>query len=474
MVMRPIQDIDHFAYLSKGEHQRAPTTAQQQLKRFFFLRLRVGTKPQFLKNYALFLRIFTMLKMRQFQTTTALLLMLGMGAGTLSPLITPAPVVAQTQTQFTDVSSNYWASQFIISLAERDIIAGFPDGTFRPDEPVTRAQYAAMVRKAFNLTNIRSSTNFVDVPANYWATAAIDNAYRMGFLSGYPNNVFQPNQNIPRAQVLVSLANGLNYEATTVASADVYRDSQSIPSYATASIAAATEQRLVVNYPDIEVLRPNQTATRADVAAFIYQALASRNQVATVQSPYIVQTRTTTTTSQSSVAAGTTISVDHADGDKIVILPDETLPLTLQVSEAVTNRQGQILIPRNSQIIGELRPATAGSQRGSQFVAQTLVLENGRRLDLQAQSRIITTTETIRRGASVGEIFAGAVLGSGASTAVASVTGDDEPQTWEVLTGTVAGAIGGLVLGRERVEVISVNPDNDLMLTVSQTLALSE
>ncbi|MBE9067507.1 S-layer homology domain-containing protein [Leptolyngbya cf. ectocarpi LEGE 11479] len=415
-----------------------------------------------------------MLTMRRFQSTTALLIALGMGAGAIAPLVTPAPVIAQTQTQFSDVSSNYWASQFITSLAERNIIAGFPDGTFRPNEPVTRAQYAAIVRQAFSQTTIRSSTTFVDVPANFWATSAIDTAYRMGFLSGYPDNTFQPNQNIPRAQVLVSLANGLNYQASTVASADVYSDSRAIPSYATASIAAATEQQLVVNYPNVQVLRPNQTATRADVAAFIYQALASQNQVATIQSPYIVQTRTTTTATQSTVTAGTNIAVSYPDGDKIVLLPDETLPLTLQVAEAVRNSQGQVLIPRNSQIIGELRPATIGNQKGSQFVAQTLVLASGQRLSLQAQSGVITTTETIRRGSSIGEIFAGAVLGSGAAAAVASVTGDDEIQTWEVLTGTVAGAIGGLILGRERTEVISIDPISNLALTVGQALVLPQ
>ncbi len=415
-----------------------------------------------------------MLMMRRLQTTTALLIALSLGAGTLSPLITPAPVVAQTQIQFTDVSSSHWASQFIISLAERDIIAGFPDGSFRPDEPVTRAQYAAMVRKAFSKSYVRSSTTFVDVSTNFWAAGAIDEAYRMGFLSGYPNNVFAPNQNIPRTQVLVSLANGLDYQATTLASADVYRDSQAIPSYATASIAAATEQQMVVNYPDVQVLRPNQTATRADVAAFIYQALASQNQVAVVQSPYIVQVGRTPTTAPSSITAGTTIPVTYTDGDEIVLLPDETLPLTLQVAEAIRDSRGQVLIPRNSEIIGELRPITVGGQQGTQFVAQTLVLESGRRLDLQAQSSVITTTETIRRGASVGEVFAGAVLGSGAAAAIGSVTGDDEIQTWEVLTGTVAGAIGGLVLGRERVEVISVDPDNDLTLTVNQTLVFPE
>jgi len=105
----------------------------------------------------------------RWKSGTALLLALGLGVSTVSPLVTAAPVIAQTQTQaqFSDVPSSHWASEFIISLAARDIIAGFPDGTFRPEEPVTRAQYAAMLRSAFNEAGVRGATNFVDVPANY-------------------------------------------------------------------------------------------------------------------------------------------------------------------------------------------------------------------------------------------------------------------------------------------------------------------
>jgi hypothetical protein len=85
------------------------------------------------------------------QSGTALLLALGLGAGAITPIVAAAPVIAQThtQTQFSDVPSGHWAREFITTLADRGIIAGFPDGTFRPNEPVTRAQYAAMVRSAF-------------------------------------------------------------------------------------------------------------------------------------------------------------------------------------------------------------------------------------------------------------------------------------------------------------------------------------
>lgn len=398
---------------------------------------------------------------------TALLLALGLSVSAVAPVITAAPVIAQTQTQsqFTDVSASYWARDFIAPLAARGIIAGFPDGTFRPNEPVTRAQFAAMVRQAFNQSSVRGATSFVDVPPNYWAAAAIGEANMMGFLSGYPGNVFRPDENIPRAQVLVSLANGLNYTASSQNSVQIYRDAAQIPDYAVASLAAATERRLVVNYPDVQALRPNQVATRADVAAFIYQALASRNQVATVNSPYIVGQQVAV---QANVPAGTVLSVDY-ESDKVVVLPDETAALTLNVAQAVTDSSGRVLIPAGSQVVGELRPSGSGSQ----FVAQELVLVGGQRLAINASSQTVTTTETIRQGATLGETLAGAILGSGAAAAISRTTGDQNVGALEVLAGTATGATLGRIFGRNRVDVIAINPSRDLSLTINAPLMLS-
>ncbi|WOD38979.1 S-layer homology domain-containing protein [Nodosilinea sp. E11] len=398
----------------------------------------------------------------------ALMLALGLTVGAFAPVISAAPVIAQTQpqTQFADVPAGHWAYQFINNLAARDVIAGFPDGTFRPDEPVTRAQYAAMLRRAFNRASVRGATAFVDVPPNYWAAAAIREADTMGFLSGYPGNVFQPDQNIPRAQVLVSLANGLNYTASNPDSIRVYRDSATIPAYAVASLAAATEQRMVVNYPDVQVLRPNQTATRAEVAAFIYQALASQNQVATVNSPFIVGQQVAV---QPNLPAGTSLTMAYDQGDKVVVLPGETAALTLTVTQAATDGTGRVLVPAGSRVVGELRP----SGNGSQFVAQQLVLPNGQSLAINATSQTVTTTETIRQGASFGQTLAGAVLGSGAAAAIARTTGDQSVGTLEVLAGAATGATAARIFGRDRVDVIAINPSRDLTLTVNETLLLS-
>ncbi|WP_442948740.1 S-layer homology domain-containing protein [Nostoc sp.] len=208
----------------------------------------------------------------------------------------PQSLAQTAETTFSDVSSNYWAAQFIQQLAQRDIIAGFPDGSFRPEESVTRAQFAAMVNKAFQKAQQRQVINFTDVPSNYWASSAIGQAYTIGFLSGYPGNRFEPNQAIPREQVLVSLANGLAYSpiGNTESTLQYFNDASNIASYARSPIAAATEKQIVVNYPNVKFLNPTATATRAQVAAFIYQALVSSNQVSAINSPYVVVVGSTT------------------------------------------------------------------------------------------------------------------------------------------------------------------------------------
>jgi parallel beta-helix repeat protein len=208
-----------------------------------------------------------------------------------SPITSPTtPTAPTTQVAFKDVPNNYWAQTFIQELASRNIIKGFPDGSFRPNDPVTRAQFAALLSQAMNKSTIRSSANFTDVASNYWAATAIQKAYTTGFMSGYSATTFRPNENISRVQILVSLVNGLGYAptkpiATTLQS---YLDANTIPAYARNSVGAATENRMVVNYPNLKLLNPNQPASRAEVAAFIYQALVRSGQLKSISSPYIV------------------------------------------------------------------------------------------------------------------------------------------------------------------------------------------
>ncbi|MBD2089417.1 DUF1565 domain-containing protein [Microcoleus sp. FACHB-1515] len=188
---------------------------------------------------------------------------------------------------FRDVAGN-WAEGYITALAERGVISGFPNGTFRPNDPVTRAQFAAIVNQAFSPQPKRGVVNFQDVAPNFWGRSAIQTAYRGGFLTGYPGQIFRPDERIPRVQVLVSLVSGLELSSESFVNLDRFQDNAEIPTWARGSIAAATQRSIIVNYPNVAQLEPNRTATRAEVAAFVYQALVSTGQVQPLPSPYVV------------------------------------------------------------------------------------------------------------------------------------------------------------------------------------------
>lgn len=194
------------------------------------------------------------------------------------------------QVGFSDVSTNYWAKDFIAELASMEILEGFPDGTFRPDAPVTRAQFAAMLRKAFAKGKIRQAIAFKDVSTQYWAYNAISEVYQMGFLNAVIGKDFNPSQSLSRVDILVALARGLNYQSSgsTDTILSVYSDATSIRSEYRSLIAALTQRGIVVNYPNVNLLNVERVATRSEVSALLYQALSSTGQVANISSQYVV------------------------------------------------------------------------------------------------------------------------------------------------------------------------------------------
>ena len=396
---------------------------------------------------------------------TSVLLTLGFITGITAPMLAPAPSFAQTS--FSDVNNNYWAKDFIQDLSARGIIKGFPDGSFRPDAPVTRAEFAAMVRSV-NKVKTRAAARFVDVSSNFWARGAIADAYEMGWLSGYPGNVFRPAQQIPRVQVVVALNNGLGYEPTCNFQ-DVlsyYNDAAEIQSYAVKSVAAATERQLVISYPNPKSLKPNQSATRAEVAAFIYQVLVNTNQAKAMNSPYIAKVDVSQNVAIK-IPSGATIPVEYTK-DKILLGPNDKSPITLTVASDLMGSNGKVLIPEGSKVSGELRSTSAGVQ----FVAQELSIINGSRVPLNATSQLITKKETVTKGVNVGNLIKNTALGAAAAAAIAGVTGDRAIATEEVLGGAGVGGLIGVFLGRDKVDLYVVNPDTDLNLQLGSDLVV--
>ena len=118
--------------------------------------------------------------------------------------------------------------------------------------------------------------------------ARIARANRVGFLAGYPDSTFRPEQNLTRVQAIVSLVNGLQLGGGNPNSLSVYVDRAQIPSFATDEIATATERKIVVNYPAREKFSPAHDITRGEISALIYQTLVATNRTEPINSPYIV------------------------------------------------------------------------------------------------------------------------------------------------------------------------------------------
>lgn len=194
---------------------------------------------------------------------------------------TPPSGATRPITGFSDVPSDFWAGAYIGELARRNILGGFQDGTFKPNEPITRAQFASLLGKAFGKPRVRQGLEFRDIPDNYWARSSIDDAIQTGFMSGYSDGEFRPDQQIPLHQLQVALASGLKLQpqAPIPQTLAKFEDANGLPKWSQEKVAAAIESGLVTGYPSPQTLTPNRSATRADATALIYQALVKEGQI---------------------------------------------------------------------------------------------------------------------------------------------------------------------------------------------------
>jgi hypothetical protein len=180
---------------------------------------------------------------------------------------------------FSDVPEDFWAKPAILALSSRGVIGGFEDGTYKPNQPINRGQFAAMIQKAFEKPRIKEAMSFTDIKSGSPMTPAIEEATRTGFMSGYPNKEFKPEQSIPRLEMLSAIATGLSLkpQGDPIQSLAKYSDVAEIPKWAVPKISSAVEAGIVL--PNVSQLEPKKVATRADAASYIYQALIKEGKI---------------------------------------------------------------------------------------------------------------------------------------------------------------------------------------------------
>ena len=131
-----------------------------------------------------------------------------------------------TAWRFTDVHSNTWYSTAVSTLAAKGIVNGYQDGSFRPDRAVSRAEFIVMALRYAGITPYTKNRNFGDVSQSHWAADYIQTAAQLGLISGYPDGTFRPEQYLTRAEA-VTILNKISERAAcmltdkTVAFSDV-------------------------------------------------------------------------------------------------------------------------------------------------------------------------------------------------------------------------------------------------------------
>lgn len=174
--------------------------------------------------------------------------------------------VVNAADKFPDIS-DHWAKKEITYLAEKSILGGYEDGTFKPNGTVTRAEFIKMMTETFGLTETKS-LYYYDVSTTDWFYPYIAKAAAQGFILDYGNGM-SPNEQLTREEAAALLARYLKLSDSVGIS--YYPDYSSISSKYSTYVLQATKAGLFAGYED-GTFRPQKTLTRAEALTILYRA----------------------------------------------------------------------------------------------------------------------------------------------------------------------------------------------------------
>ncbi len=171
----------------------------------------------------------------------------------------------------TDISG-HWAEQQITNLLEAQILNGYPDNTFKPDKDVSRAEFVTMLNQVLKLSE-EADVDFNDVNKADWFYQAIRKACAAQLLAGYGDGSIKPQKQVSRAEASVILSRALKLENNHGKGKNqVFTDAANIPKWAEEPINAVVSENIMTGYPDHSI-RPDGHLTRAEAAAILTRVI---------------------------------------------------------------------------------------------------------------------------------------------------------------------------------------------------------
>ncbi|MBE9033178.1 S-layer homology domain-containing protein [filamentous cyanobacterium LEGE 11480] len=186
--------------------------------------------------------------------------------------------------KFSDVPATSPIAPYVDALSSRGVLDQFDDGTLNPDEPISRAEFAKLVSKAFGKPRIKPEIAFSDVPADYSGKAAVVEATRTGFMTGFPDGSFKPDLDIPRYQMQVAIVTGTQLQpgGDPVQALSKFADGSAVPKWALPKVATAAGAG-ILPAKELTNLLPQQAATRGEAVLMLHGALVKEGKLEAVK-----------------------------------------------------------------------------------------------------------------------------------------------------------------------------------------------
>ncbi|WP_165452783.1 S-layer homology domain-containing protein [Paenibacillus thalictri] len=183
---------------------------------------------------------------------------------------------------FTDLPQTYWAYNYIANMVQKKVIEGYVDNKFRPENTITRAEFATIIVKASGIKPAKVNyASFSDVPVSNWASPFVESVkdYMTGYRLANSQYNFNPDTPATREDITVAIVRLKGYDtrlANRAAVEPMFKDFESISESAKDYVAIAVKEGLVSGYPD-ETFRGQATITRAEASALLYRAFLYGN-----------------------------------------------------------------------------------------------------------------------------------------------------------------------------------------------------
>lgn len=255
--------------------------------------------------------------------------------------------------------AGHWAESVITQWQNKGLIQGYEDGTFKPGNTITRAEFVTLMNNAKGFWS-EGSINFSDVKNGSWFYSAVARAVAAGYVKGYSDGSFKPGNTITRAEAAVMIANAARLSANE-AGAYRFTDVGSIPAWARGSVGAVVAAGYMTGYPDGSFYA-NASISRAEAVSSLNRMLGG-----TAYQPTQPTTPTTDTTK--------TTSDDVVIEDKGTTLKNQTVDGNVTIAKSVGN--GDVTL-RNVTIKGDLIVKGGGSN--------TVTLED---VDVRGKARLL-------------------------------------------------------------------------------------